>query len=97
MTLNFEGDIEKIIDADEPVDGDPVDNLGSDKTNGSSETNDTSEIASSSETNTEAASDTEVTYGRENAGTAEILYLCRMAPGYGNTRTVGNYTAPILA
>ena len=69
MTLNFEGDIEKIIDADEPVDSDPVDNLGSDKTNGSSETNDTSEIASSSETNTEAASDTEVTYGRENAGT----------------------------
>jgi len=69
MTLNFEGDIEKIIDADEPVDGDFVDNLGADETNRSSETNDTSEIASSSETNTEAASDTEVTYGRENAGT----------------------------
>ena len=69
MTLNFEGDIEKIIDTDEPADDDSVDNIGSDETNRSSETNGTSEIASSDKTNTEAASDPEVTYGRENAGT----------------------------
>ena len=75
MTLNFEGDIDKVVDFDETVETDKtddigfVDNSGSDETNGSSETNGTSEIASSVVTSTEAASDTEVTYGRENAGT----------------------------